>query len=226
MKKKILSLEPLGLLRPTHTSSETARFEVAITTSRSAKASLISIFADDVKTRRRKNRSPPAPPTADAEDKVPIGRYRRNKKAWLLRMKLKDAPNLRNQFQTLCAERKREMKMKFKDLITVLQKYDLELDIHVREDWSWYKESGISHFEPTVTKYARTKYNTYLTEDEGDLFPVDMLDDIIIDAVAKLCREQKIEYHSPSYDGEEPSEEQQEIEKTVRDSVEYVYILG
>ena len=116
-------------------------------------------------------------------------------------------------------------KMKFKDLITVLQKYDPELDIHVREDWSWYKESGISHSEPTVTKYARTKYNTYLTEDEGDLFPVDMLDDVV-DAVAALCEKQGIEYHSPSYVGEEPSEKQKEIEKTVRDSVEYVYILG
>ncbi len=116
--------------------------------------------------------------------------------------------------------------MKIKDLITVLQKYDPELDIHVREDWSWYKESGISHSEPTVTKYARTQYNTYLTEDEGDLFPVDMLDDVIIDVVAELCGEQNIEYHSPSYDGEEPSEKQQEIEKTVRDSVEYIYVLG
>ncbi|MBP3531909.1 MAG: hypothetical protein J6K25_12125 [Thermoguttaceae bacterium] len=35
-----------------------------------------------------------------------------------------------------------------------------------------------------------------------------------------------VEYHSPSYDGEEPSEEQQEIKETVRNSVEYVYILG
>jgi hypothetical protein len=53
-----------------------------------------------------------------------------------------------------------------------------------------------------------------------------MLDDVVIDAVAALCEKQNIEYHSLSYDGEEPSEEQQKIEKTVRDSVEYVYILG
>lgn len=115
--------------------------------------------------------------------------------------------------------------MKFKDLITVLQKYDPELDIHVREDWSYYKESGISFVEPIVRQYARTKYNT-LSEDEGDLIPLDMLDDVIVDAVAALCEKQTIEYHSPSYDGEEPSEEQQKIEKTVRDSVEYVYVLG
>lgn len=65
-----------------------------------------------------------------------------------------------------------------------------------------------------------------LTEDEGDLIPLDMLDDVIIDAVAALCEKQNIEYHSPSYDGEEPSGKQKEIEKLVRDSVEYVYILG
>ncbi|MBQ2791350.1 MAG: hypothetical protein IJE97_17065 [Thermoguttaceae bacterium] len=112
------------------------------------------------------------------------------------------------------------MKMKFKDLISVLQKYDPELDIHVREDWSYYKESGISHYEPTVTQYARTKYNTLFDEDEGDLIPLDMLDDVIVDAVAQLCKEQGVEYHSPSYDDEEPSEKQKEIEKTVRDSVE------
>ena len=118
------------------------------------------------------------------------------------------------------------MKMKFKELLTVLQKYDPELDIYVREDWSYYKESGVSYCEPVVTKYARTEYNTLPTEDEGDLIPLDMLDDVIVDAVAALCEKQNIEYHSPSYDGEEPSEEQQKIEKTVRDSVEYVYILG
>ena len=112
--------------------------------------------------------------------------------------------------------------MKFKDLISVLQKYDPELDIHVREDWSYYKESGISHYEPCVTQYARTEYNTLFTEDEGDLIPLDLLDDVIVDAVAALCEKQGIEYHSPSYDGEE----QQEIEATVRNSVEYVYILG
>ena len=116
--------------------------------------------------------------------------------------------------------------MKFKDLISVLQKYDPELDIHVREDWSYYKESGISHYEPCVTQYARTEYNTLFDEDEGDLIPLDMLDDVIIDAVDSLCKEHNIEYHSLSYDGEEPSEEQKEIEKTVRDSIEYVYILG
>lgn len=43
------------------------------------------------------------------------------------------------------------MKMKIKNLISVLQKYDPELDIHVREDWSYYKESGISHYELCVT---------------------------------------------------------------------------
>ena len=88
------------------------------------------------------------------------------------------------------------MKTKFKDLISVLQKYDPELDIHVREDWSYYKESGVSYCEPVVTKYARTEYNTLLTEDEGDLIPLDMLDDVIVDAVAALCEKQGIEYHS------------------------------
>ena len=115
--------------------------------------------------------------------------------------------------------------MKFKDLITVLQKYDPELDIHVREDWSYYKESGISYYEPCVTKYARTKYNTY-PEDDGDLIPLDLLDDVIVDAVAALCEKQAIEYHSPSYDSEEPSEKQKKIEQTVRNSIEYVYVLG
>lgn len=57
------------------------------------------------------------------------------------------------------------------------------------------------------------------------MIPLDMLDDVV-DGVAALCEKQGIEYHSPSYDGEEPSEKQQEIEKTVRDSIEYVYILG
>ena len=99
------------------------------------------------------------------------------------------------------------------------------MDIHVREDWSYYKKSGIAHYEPDVTKYARTKYNA-LFEDEGDLIPLDMLDDVIIDAVAALCEKQNIEYHRQSYDGEEPSEEQPKIEKTVRDSVENVYVLG
>lgn len=64
------------------------------------------------------------------------------------------------------------MKMKFKDLIAVLQKYDPELDIHVREDWSYYKESGISHGKPVVTQYACTKHNTLFTEDEGNLIPL------------------------------------------------------
>ncbi|MBQ5789783.1 MAG: hypothetical protein IIW01_05805, partial [Thermoguttaceae bacterium] len=57
MKKKILSLEPLGLLRPLRRQTK-RRSEVASTTIRPAKASLISIFATDVKTRRRKNRLP------------------------------------------------------------------------------------------------------------------------------------------------------------------------
>ena len=100
------------------------------------------------------------------------------------------------------------------------------MDIHVREDWSYYKESGISYYELCVTQYACTEYNTLFNKDEGDLIPLDMLDDIIVDAVAALCEKQGIEYHSPSYDGEEPSEEQQEIEETVRNSVEYVYLLG
>ena len=116
--------------------------------------------------------------------------------------------------------------MKIKDLITVLQKYDPELNIHIREDWGYYKESGISHYEPCITQYASTEYNTLLTEDEGNLSPLDMLDDVIADAVAAPCEKQGIAYHSPSYDAEEPSEKQKEIEKTVRDSVEYVYALG
>lgn len=118
------------------------------------------------------------------------------------------------------------MKIKIKDLITVLQKYTIRNWIFVMEDWSYYKESGISHYEPCVTQYARTEYNTLLTEDEGDLISLDLLDDVVVDAVAALCEKPNIEYHRQSYDGEEPSEEQKEIEKLVRDSVEYVYILG
>ncbi|MBQ8285598.1 MAG: hypothetical protein IJZ10_04785 [Thermoguttaceae bacterium] len=80
------------------------------------------------------------------------------------------------------------MKIKFKDLITVLQKYTIRNWIFVMEDWSYYKESGISHGEPIVTQYACTKYNTLFTEDEGDLFPFDMLNDVIADPVAILCK--------------------------------------
>ena len=65
------------------------------------------------------------------------------------------------------------------------------MDIHAREAGNYYKESGISHYKPDVTQYARAKYNTSF-EDENDLISLDMLDKVIVDAVPRFANDKTL----------------------------------
>ncbi len=70
-------------------------------------------------------------------------------------MKLKDASRFKQLFLSFASRKETRNKNKINALISVQQKYDPVLDIHVREDWSYYKESGNSHYEPDETRSYR-----------------------------------------------------------------------
>lgn len=109
--------------------------------------------------------------------------------------------------------------MKIKDVIGMLLKYDPELDIQLPAHYAWARESGIWRDEPSVIKFAKSPY--FHCDDEGDLVPLDYVDEYVAEAVEELCNKIGVEYEV-----DEPSEKQVEVEKFVRSTIEYVHLFG
>ncbi len=110
-------------------------------------------------------------------------------------------------------------KMKIKDVVGMLLKYDPELDIQLPTHYAWALESGVWRDEPSVIKFAKSPY--FNCGDEGDLVPLDCVDECVAEAVEGLCNKIGVEYEV-----DEPSEKQVEVEKFVRSTIEYVHLFG
>lgn len=106
------------------------------------------------------------------------------------------------------------------DVIKELQKYDPKLKIVVRPHGEWQSESGEYFVGPGVVRYASSPLFDYY-EVPGELVDDFMLEDYVVNAVDRICREEGVEY-----DQYEPSDEQKAIEKRVRDSIKWVHVFG